>query len=37
MGKAARQFVLAAHDWNAMLSPLESLVSAQGEGTKNAA
>jgi len=37
MGKAARQFVLTAHDWNAMLSPLESLVSAQGEGTKNAA
>lgn len=36
MGKAAREFVLANHDWDATLAPLADLVSVSGS-TRNAA
>ncbi|EAQ30319.1 Glycosyl transferase, group 1 [Erythrobacter sp. NAP1] len=37
VGKAARQFVLENHSWDAMLSPLEALVKGKGEEARNAA
>ncbi|UAB77267.1 TIGR03087 family PEP-CTERM/XrtA system glycosyltransferase [Erythrobacter sp. SCSIO 43205] len=37
MGKAARQFVLDHHNWNAMLAPLEWLVSAGRGDARDAA
>lgn len=37
MGRAARQFVLDHHDWNAMLAPLDGLVGVNRSKTRNAA
>ena len=37
MGTAARQFVLDSHDWDAMLAPLETLVSGEGQEARDAA
>ncbi len=37
MGEAAREFVLSHHVWNAMLGPLERLVGANSQETRDAA
>lgn len=37
MGRAARQFVLDHHNWDAMLAPLEQWVDPSGGRTRNAA
>ncbi|KPP96587.1 TIGR03087 family PEP-CTERM/XrtA system glycosyltransferase [Erythrobacter sp. HL-111] len=37
MGAAARRFVLERHGWDALLAPLETLVSAGPEGVRHAA
>jgi len=37
LGQRARQFVLDHHDWDAMLAPIEALVSLQGEEARDAA
>ena len=37
IGKAARQFVLDHHDWDAMLAPLDHMVDASASGARHAA
>ncbi len=37
LGRAAREFVLTAHVWDAVLAPLEALVLSPGEGARHAA